>query len=148
MKKLFLYAVLISACNPAEVDMAEKSRQEILQADKAMSALAVQEGFLKALLQYAGEDMVKFNEGALPVIGKKAFENSIGDKNGTKSISWYPVKAEAAKSGELGYTWGNWKFTRPDTTLYGNYFTAWKKQPDGSWKWTLDGGNNAPMPAN
>jgi ketosteroid isomerase-like protein len=120
--------------------------KEIISADKAMSALATQEGFSKALLEYSDSNVVKLNEGSLPIIGKQAFADSIGGKTGTKLISWIPVEAKVAESGELGYTWGNWKFITPDTILYGNYFTVWKKQRDGSWKFALDGGNSSPKP--
>jgi ketosteroid isomerase-like protein len=65
---------------------------------------------------------------------------------GTKGISWEPYKAEASSSGDLGYTLGNWKLVTPDTTYYGNYYTAWKKGKDGTWKWVVDGGNNTPAP--
>lgn len=111
-----------------------------------MSVLATKEGFLKALLQYADEDVVKLNEGVLPVVGKNAFIKSVGDKIGTKLLTWEPVKVEASLSGELGYSWGNWKLAERDTTYCGNYFTVWKKQTDGTWKFALDGGNNSPAP--
>ncbi len=32
------------------------------------------------------------------------------------------------------------------TTTYGNYVTVWKRQPDGKWKYVLDGGNTTPAP--
>lgn len=118
-----------------------------MQADKDMSFVASQQGFLKALLQYADTDVVKLGEGQLPIVGKRAFRDFVGEKTGTKSLSWVPVDGQVAQSGELGYTWGNWTMAvQGDTTFYGNYFTVWKKQADGSWKFALDGGNNTPMP--
>jgi ketosteroid isomerase-like protein len=111
-----------------------------------MSNLAEKEGFFKAILSYADDNIVKLNDGQFPDIGKKAIEEKYGDNTGPKTLTWEPVNAEVANSGELGYTWGNWKFTTPDTTYYGNYFTAWKKQKDGNWKVALDGGNSTPTP--
>jgi ketosteroid isomerase-like protein len=111
-----------------------------------MSDLAVKEGFLKAIHYYADENIVKLNEGEHPIVGKKHYEETYGDKEGPKSLTWEPLYAEIAESGELGYTWGNWKFVQKDTTLYGNYFTVWKKHKDGSWKVALDGGNTTPPP--
>jgi len=120
--------------------------EEIISTDKAMSDLAVQEGFMRAILHYADSNLVKFNDGNYPAIGKKAFEELYKDKPGPKTLTWEPVKAEVAKSGELGYTWGNWKFELKDTTYYGNYFTVWKLQNEGTWKVALDGGNTTPPP--
>ena len=148
MKKAIILSVcsaFIFACNQPVTDTA-KMEHEIVQADKDMSALAMKEGFLKVLLTYADDNVVKFNDKSLPIIGKSEFKKSIGDKAGTRLLSWEPVKVEVARSGELGYTWGNWKLTEKDTAYYGNYFTVWKKQSDGSWKFVLDGGNNTPKP--
>ena len=146
MKKYFIYILLFSSCNTVQSGKNIQTEKEISRADKAMSDLAEKEGFFKALQQYADDSLVKPNEGELPVIGKKAFMEKCGDKTGPKTLTWSPVKAEVAKSGELGYTWGNWKFVKPDTTYYGNYITVWKKQKDNSWKWVFDGGNNTPAP--
>lgn len=135
----------IAGCTQNKADT-EKSKQEILSADKSMSELAVKEGFFIALGKFASDEFVKFGEGNNPIIGKKAFDEIYKDKPGPKTLTWQPVKADASTSGDLGYSWGNWKFVLSDTVIYGNYFTAWKKQTDGSWKMVLDGGNQTPPP--
>ena len=120
---------------------------EMKNADIAMSALAGREGFARALLSYADEGFVKLNEGHHPSVGKKVFADMTAGKSGTKSLSWYPVGGEVAGSGDLGFTWGNWKLAGKDTTLYGNYISVWKRGPDGAWKLLLDGGNSTPPPS-
>ena len=140
-----LCSLIIVSCNTRQSDT-KQLEQEIIHTDKAMSQLAVKEGFLNAILHYADDNIVKLNDGSYPVIGKKAFEELYRNKTGPKTLTWEPLKAEVAKSGELGYTWGNWKLERKDTTFYGNYFTLWKLQKDGKWKVALDGGNTTPPP--
>jgi ketosteroid isomerase-like protein len=60
-------------------------------------------------------------------------------------LIWNPLKSEIASSGEIGYTFGEWKYFMKDSinsdTSYGNYMSVWKKQDDGSWKFVIDGGN-------
>jgi ketosteroid isomerase-like protein len=151
MKKIVIATFLFIACNtqqkdPPQKDLSQQAAREIMQADKDMSDLALKEGFYKALLFYADDSVIKPQEGQLPVIGKAALEKYWSNKADTKDISWQPFKAEAAKSGDWGYTLGNWKYASKDTTMYGNYYTMWKKQPDGKWKFTVDGGNNTPKP--
>ena len=102
--------------------------------------------FIKAIIFYADDNIVKLNDGQFPAIGKMAFIEKFGSQVGPKTLTWEPLKAEVAGSGELGYTWGNWKYVSTDTTYYGNYFTIWKKQDDGRWKVALDGGNSTPPP--
>lgn len=137
--------LILSACSKRD-NNTEILRQQIVQTDKLMSDMAVKEGFFRALNYYADEDFVKLNEGNYPVVGKKAFEELYKNNPGPKSLTWEPLKAEVAESGELGYSWGNWKFILTDTILYGNYFTVWKRKPDGIWKMALDGGNGTPPP--
>ncbi len=144
MKNIFPIIVLLFSCNQQSTDVSKQATQEIINADKAMSDMAAKEGFHKTLLLYADDSVVKPQEAQLPVIGKQSLIKYWADKDETKNISWFPYKAEASKSGELGYTLGNWKFVTKDTILYGNYYTIWKKQNDGTWRFVVDGGNNTP----
>jgi ketosteroid isomerase-like protein len=139
---LSMLGILLVSC----MHDSSKSISEIIAADSSMCALAQKEGFYKALWLYADENVVKLVDGEFPIIGKKEFTATIKGTPVIKTLTWKPVRAEVAKSGELGYTWGNWKLVAPDSTYYGNYFTIWKKQENGEWKFALDGGNNTPPP--
>ena len=62
------------------------------------------------------------------------------------TVDWKPVQADAAASGDLGYTIGVAEFRFRDkegkmVTRPGKYLTVWKKQTDGSWKVAADLGN-------
>jgi len=128
----------------AELIQRAEAEKAIMDIDLQMSSMAQQEGFYTALLHYADDDFVKFDEGMLPAIGKSAFQNRTEGKPGTKALEWRPVKAEVAASGDLGYTWGNWKLTLQDTVMHGVYFSVWRKSADNIWKLVLDGGNTTP----
>ncbi|MGB4844354.1 MAG: hypothetical protein WBP16_07805 [Ferruginibacter sp.] len=144
---LFIVNVLFFvSCNQSGKIDPEQLKQEVINADKAMSEQVARKGFNNSILTYADSNIVKLEDGRLPVIGKMAFAASYNKDNDIKTISWSPVDAAVANSGELGYSWGNWKFVAKDTVYYGNYFTLWKKQADGNWKVLLDGGNNTPKP--
>ena len=143
--KLIVIILFFMSCQQHRSNV-EQEKEEMIKADMAMNDMAIKEGFNNAILFYADTNIVKFQGQEFPVIGKAAFEKSFDKNSDIKTISWKPVNAEVAQSGDLGYTWGNWKLIAKDTTYYGNYFTAWKKQKDGSWKVTLDGGNATPKP--
>lgn len=145
MKALILLAACFISCNQNK-NIGQHNKQDLITADSAMNEMAAKEGFNAAILFYADTNIVKFEGNQLPIIGKAAFAKSFDIHSDTKTISWKPVNVEVAQSGDLGYTWGNWKLVAGDTTYYGNYFTAWKKQKDGSWKVALDGGNSTPKP--
>ncbi len=144
MKYLFSILVLFSACTNNQSDLSEQAKKEIISADLAMSDLASKEGFHYALLAYADDSVIKPTEGEFPVIGKTNLENYWSGKSDLTTITWKPFRAEASKSGDMGYTFGNWKYAAKDSAFYGVYYTIWKKQTDGKWKFVADGGNNTP----
>jgi ketosteroid isomerase-like protein len=145
MKKLLLLIIpALLACNP--VDLRTKAIEDILATDKAMSKEALEKGFNQALAGNADDAFVKLGNGSYPITGKLDFIERMREKPVIKTISWEPEDAEASKAGDLGYSWGNWKFVAEDTTYYGNYVTVWKKDTDGKWKMLLDGGNDTPAP--
>ena len=144
MKVLFAILCLVFvSCNENNI---ERNKQELINTDIAMSDLAMKEGFNHSIFLNADTNIVKFEQNQLPLIGKNNLAAILEKSGDIKTLSWKPVGADVATSGDLGYTWGNWKYQAPDTAYYGNYFTAWKKQKDGSWKVALDGGNSSPKP--
>jgi len=149
MKKLLLFLLTaLAACTSSE-DRQKEARKEMLSTDRAFSAWSSENGMQEAFLHFAADDLVKLQDGQFPVIGKEALSNSFaGVPDSMYRLTWEPVKAEVSKSCDLGYTFGNYElydFTRGDIR-YGNYFTVWRKETDGSWRWVLDGGNSTPRP--
>jgi ketosteroid isomerase-like protein len=55
-------------------------------------------------------------------------------------LIWWPLWAGIARSGDLGFTTGPFRL---DDRPIGHYFTIWKKQADGGWKWVFDAGVDA-----
>lgn len=58
-------------------------------------------------------------------------------------LAWHATNAEAARSGDLGYSTGKYELSFTDSSgkqvsEHGKYVTVWKKQPDGSWKVARD----------
>lgn len=56
----------------------------------------------------------------------------------TFSFSFDPTYAEVARSGDFGFTVGRYARSTDDTSAAvvdsGTYLTAWRRQPDGTWK--------------
>ena len=68
-------------------------------------------------------------------------------------VAWYPVYATVAASGDLGYTWGYYRWTSrddkgaPAPPATGKYLTIWRRDSTGRWKVVVDTGNPGPVPA-
>ncbi len=59
--------------------------------------------------------------------------------DGNRNLFWWPAFAAISRSGDFGFTTGVVSFDEARTPR-GHYFTVWRRQPDGSWKWIYDGG--------
>jgi ketosteroid isomerase-like protein len=112
-------------------------------------AKAVAERGHAAFVDYFAEDGVELDDG-----GGISSRDTIGKQppwpEGT-SLTWTPVKADMAASGDLGYTFGNYIFKSKNkegkiVASYGKYMSVWKRQKDGSWKVVVDMGNSSPEP--
>jgi ketosteroid isomerase-like protein len=58
-------------------------------------------------------------------------------------LEWTADFVDAASSGDLGYTYGHYTYTKTDSTgkpsVYkGIFHSVWKKQKDGKWKFVWD----------
>lgn len=118
----------------------------LLNADREFGRVTAQKGAagFVSFFDEAGTILPKAGD---PVVGKDklgpVFENVWSTPG--YSLTWTPLKAVLAKSGELGYTYGTYvrKFQRNGETVTetGKYVTVWKKQRGGGWKVLLDMGN-------
>ncbi len=151
---LFISSIFIFSCtnqNNFSKEEMEKAKSEIRKTDSLFCVYSIENGFAIALVAFADSEVIKLNDGENPVYGiEKLIEKSAGKENGESVISWKAIKIDVSQSCDLGYSFGNWEYKtlteNGDTTYYGNYFTVWKKQKDGSWKYVLDGGNDTPKP--
>ncbi|WP_236648891.1 MULTISPECIES: YybH family protein [Spirosoma] len=134
------------AMNPAAATR-QRAIDEIREADLNFSMLSEKQGMAKAFTTYAADDAIKLNEGAPPTIGFDSLRAQMArlPRTGT-TLTWQVLKADAAQSGELGYTFGQWLLTSKGESgvakrAEGVYMTVWKRQRNGQWRFVLDGGN-------
>ncbi len=101
-------------------------------------------------MSYYAADAVELPNGADILQGKDAIAKTMGFLDQKDNhLTWTPVYADMAASGDLGYTYGTYVFTSRDKNgnpieEHGKYVSIWKKQKDGSWKVVLDMGNSSP----
>jgi ketosteroid isomerase-like protein len=63
----------------------------------------------------------------------------------TANWEWLPVYAEGSAAGDLGFTVGEATIRIPGSTgtteFHSKYLTLWRRQPDGTIRFVVDGGN-------
>lgn len=144
---LIVLIFIFFAIGKVKKQSSEEAMEEMIATDKAFSEMCKQKGLRQSFITFADENVYKMTDGAYPIVGRKALEESFKESNEENfKLEWYPVRAQVAESGDLGYTTGNWKISLQDSVLHGCYVSIWKKQKDGTWKYVLDGGNKCPDP--
>lgn len=86
------------------------------------------------------------------VTGPDAIREFYATQSRGTSLTWRPVYAVVAGSGDLGFTIGESITTGLGPSgaavqRFGKYITVWQRQPDRSWKFVIDGGNATPARA-
>lgn len=143
-----LTAVLIAVplgCTEA-VDSVEidAEREALLETDRAWAA-AAEAGDVARITSFWADDAVNYFPGAPVARGKEAI-GALVRRNRSQpgfSLSWEPVEAVVARSGDLGYTTGTFALSVEDlegllVTRRGHYVCIWTKQADGSWRCAVE----------
>lgn len=91
------------------------------------------------------------SDGENPTTGRETIFEGMSKGNPDNVLIWEPQKAQVAKSGDLGWTWGTYEYPvmEADTVKsvsHGKYLNIWEKDADGNWKVAVDMGNSSPAP--
>ncbi|HEX8328621.1 MAG TPA: hypothetical protein VF629_13850 [Hymenobacter sp.] len=117
---------------------AQSTRQAVVEAEQSFAAQAAQAGTTAAFVANSAPNALVADNGKL--VNAQEFWKAQPAKSGSR-LTWYPVLADAAQSGDLGYTTGPWtSFQNDKPQADGEYVTVWRKQPDGKWKFVVDMG--------
>ena len=141
--------------SPAGAESAPPATPDHLEAaDSAFSARSASAGVGPAFREFA-EPMALALAG--PGHGMIWGDSAVGAYFGgvipaTDGLTWAPRIAHLAPSGDLGFTIGDAVYRHAPTQgaeqrYYTKYLTVWRRQPDGSWRYAADGGNDQPAPS-
>jgi ketosteroid isomerase-like protein len=128
--------------------------KELITTDSEFSNMSFKKGSLKAFYYFISDEGICFSDERSPPAGKETLRELLDkrkDEKGSNNaqLSWKPLFASVSSAGDLGYTLGKHTsilFKTPDKKAIrtGYYLTIWKKQPDGTWRFVFDIGNQLP----
>lgn len=141
-------AVMVAGCasKPAAVPRFRspvETAAELLAVDREFARLAAEQGAAAAFGSFSDERSVRINPVGPNTVGRTAFVAELRELS-VGALAWEPRSAEAAPSGDLGWTWGDYVFHTAKGDRRGRYVTVWRLTPAG-WKIAADIG--APEPA-
>ena len=132
MSKAALFALLAFAATPALAAPVDPA--PVVAAERAFAVDGLALGIRDSFLKHAAPDAIVFSPDPQKV--HETFPRQAPDKGGPPLV-WWPLWAGIARSGDLGFTTGPSTFGGKPGAYY---FTVWKQQADGGWKWVYDGG--------
>ncbi len=135
MRGFFLSVLFLGACASA-LPVELPSADAVIAAERAFAARAGEVGWIPAFREYTAPDGQLVGQAGLVSAPERMA--ALAD-DGERGLYWAPVYAGIARSGDLGFTTGPVSFDTTRTPAI-QYFTVWRRQPDGSWKWIYDGG--------
>ena len=134
---------------PPAVDL-DAARQEILEADRRWSETW---NDANAFAAHFAEDGTLLPAEGPRVVGPNSIRDFWVQVLGVPglSLSWEPLSAHVADTGDLGYTVGTHEVTVHDAagspvSVTGKYLAVWRKQADGAWKIAADISNTTAPP--
>lgn len=150
MKKQFnnfiILSLLLYSC---EIDVKQESieqwKAEIIATEKAFAQMAKEKSISEAFIHYAANDAVIMRGNAVIVGREQIIEHfNPGQPSSDKlSLDWAPDFVDVSASGDLGYTYGKYVYSKTDTLgntteSEGIFHTVWKRQPNGQWRFVWD----------
>jgi ketosteroid isomerase-like protein len=136
MRHAFLAAALAAACTTTSPSLGPTpSADPIVAAERAFAADAAARGWVAAFRASVAADGIVLRP---DIVSAPAVFAGLED-DAERGLQWWPAFAGVARSGDFGFTtgpaiWGG------GTQVRGHYFTIWRRQSDGTWKWIFDGG--------
>jgi ketosteroid isomerase-like protein len=145
---LLALTLCLSGASSSTKQKSAKGEALLRQLEAEFAADVAQHGHDAFVSHFAEEGVEVVDGGGFN--NKEAIRKQPAWPEGT-SLTWTPIKADMASSGDLGYTYGNYVYTAKNkegktVTSYGKYTSIWKKQKDGQWKVVVDVGNSSPDP--
>ena len=137
-----IFSLILLSCH-SQPNLSEQSKQEIREAEAAFAQMASEVGIVEAFIAFADESAVlERNNHLIHGLDSIRAHFSSPTPEGT-TLEWTPDFVDASSSGDLGYTFGKFVYTRLDSSgtplkTAGIFHTVWKKQSDGSWKYVWD----------
>ena len=132
--RCLLLTLLLGAC-ATTASAPAPTAAPIVAAERAFAADAAERGWVAAFRATVAPDAIILRPDIVSAPAVFAAARDDGDR----SLQWWPAYAGIARSGDLGFTTGP-AIVEAGAQASRHYFTIWRLQADGTWKWIFDGG--------
>lgn len=130
MKKIIYTLLFASLSFGAYAQKSDGTTKSLLDAEKSFNVDVAKNGTNAAFTKYVADNALVFRPNA--VNAKKYYATAPDMKN----LSWTPNLARVSRSGDWGFTSGNY-VAGTDPKTYGHYLSIWKAN-NGKWELLMD----------
>jgi ketosteroid isomerase-like protein len=128
---IIICSLLFCSCKTETGSLREEAKKEIAKAENDFEKMAAEKGIAEAFWYYADSNAVIRRRNDSIIMGKEGIKNfySTGYFK-TASVKWAPDFIDAAQKGDLGYTFGKYKWESKDSSgkvnvAGGIFHTVW-----------------------
>ncbi len=123
-----------------------KELSGLLKNDKEFLGVSTSDGLAKAYLRYMSDETRLHRDGMFPLTDRDSIRAYFSKAK--MNMTWEPMKADVARSADLGYTMGSYELKGEGKEgEKGYYVRVWKQVGNGNWKIVLDTTHPIPQDA-
>ena len=129
-----------------DIDRATET-ERLLEKDQAFARAVATQGKLQAINAFLTADVRILRSGGQPRTGIDAARAAAADLPGR--LTWRVLGGDVARSGDLGYTYGEYEYQAPDTATpseLGNFVRVWRNLPSTGRIWRVAVDLMSPLP--
>lgn len=141
MKHIFSTALASLLAFSALAQKSDGTTKSLVNAEKEFAKSIAKSGDKESYIEYSSANALVFRPN--PVNAKTFYASQ---SKGLNEVSWEPNLAKVSKSGDWGFTTGNYQVGSADKK-YGQYLSIWKAE-GGKWKLAIDLGTESNKPLN
>jgi len=141
MKQIFSTALASLLAFGAFAQKSDGTTKSLVNAEKEFAKSIAKSGDKESYIEYSSANTLVFRPNP---VNAKTFYTS--QSKGLNEVSWEPNLAKVSKSGDWGFTTGNYQVGTADKK-YGQYLSIWKAE-GGKWKLAIDLGTESNKPLN
>ncbi len=124
---------------PASVQAPAPDPSPVVAAERAFAADSPRLGIAGSFTRWSTPDAIVIHRGQVRSV-REVYPPTDPRPADEPDLSWWPGFAGISRSGDFGFTTGPMAL---NGQRKGHYFTVWRRQADGGWKWIYDGGSDA-----
>lgn len=111
----------------------------VVAAERAFAADSARLGITGSFTKWSTPDAIVIHRGQARTV-REVYPPADPRAADEPDLAWWPGFAGISRSGDFGFTTGPMAL---NGRRRGHYFTVWRRQADGDWKWIYDGGSDA-----